>query len=136
VIRRTESVPALARPRPRPLGGDGVDDGARITKRVGPSDFRIDRSTGLGGAADQTAIFGSQRELVLEVKRVIGRNLKSGTRDARPRSLSMGGHDPGVTSPGRSGTHLDLGEARLSRKRRSGAYVCRRAADQATPSGQ
>ena len=83
-----------------------------------------------GGAVDQTAIFVPRRELVPEVKRVIGRNLTSETRGARPRSLSMGGHDLGVTSPDRAARRTsDLGEARLLAETAFRAHVCRRAAD-------
>ena len=38
---------------------------------------------------------------------------RPGHAGSRPKSLSMGGHDPGVTSPDRSGAHLGPAEARL-----------------------
>jgi len=43
-----------------------------------------------GGAVDQTAIFVPRRKLVPEVKRVIGRNLTSGTR-GRPAEIIFDG---------------------------------------------
>ena len=49
----------------------------------------------------------------------------------------MGGHDLGVTSPDRAaGRTSGLGEARLLAETAFRAYVCRCAADQATPSKQ
>jgi hypothetical protein len=42
---------------------------------------------------------------------------RPGHAGSRPKSLSMGGHDPGVTSPDGSGAHLEPGRGTVARVR-------------------
>jgi hypothetical protein len=72
-----------------------------------------------GGAVDQTAIFVPRRELVPEVKRVIGRNLTSGTR-GRPAEITFNGRSRswGDLARSRSGAHLRPGRGTVARGNR------------------
>jgi len=55
---------------------------------------------------------------------------------ARPRSFQWSVTILGWPRPIAAGRTTDLAEARLLAETALGVYVCRRAADQATPSGQ
>ena len=72
-----------------------------------------------GGAVDQTAIFVPRRKLVPEVKRVIGRNLTSGTR-GRPAEIIFDGRSRswGALARSRSGAHLRPGRGTVARGNR------------------